>query len=94
MGKWHWTIEEQRAWLEACIPAFVQAQQDKASGKFLEDTYKAWQEKWLTPAPTKDEIKGAEGSAEKALAGQKKAMRNVHIIMNSQQYYCKLTLAS
>jgi hypothetical protein len=94
MGNRHWTTEEQRVWLEARIPAFVQAQQDKASGKFIEDTYKVWQEKWPTPAPTEDEIKGAGGSAEKALAGQNKAMGNVRIIMNSQQYFCKLTSAS
>ncbi|KAI0245296.1 hypothetical protein BJV78DRAFT_1092302, partial [Lactifluus subvellereus] len=71
-----WTTAEQWAWLEGLIPAFVQAQQEKSTGTFFEDTYNEWHEKWPTPAPTEDDIRHAKGSTEKALAVKRKIMDN------------------
>jgi hypothetical protein len=79
MGKKPWTTEEQRAWLDALIPAFVQAQQEKATLAFFEGAYSTWHEKWPTPAPTEGEIKSAKGSAEKALACKLKAAESVRV---------------
>ena len=79
MGKKRWTTPEQQAWLEALIPAFVQAQQEKVIGTFLDDTYNKWYEKWPTAAPTEDEIRESAGSAERALACKRKADNNVSI---------------
>ncbi|KAI0245466.1 hypothetical protein BJV78DRAFT_1287779 [Lactifluus subvellereus] len=76
MGKKQWTTAEQWAWLEGLIPAFVQAQQEKSTGTFFEDTYNEWHEKWPTPAPTEDDIRHAKGSAEKVLAVKRKIMDN------------------
>ena len=80
MGKKRWTTEEQRAWLEALIPAFVRAQQEKATGAFFEETYNAWHKKWPTPAVTECEVKAANGGAEKVLARKQKAEENVRLL--------------
>ena len=57
MGKKRWTTVEQRAWLEAHIPAFTEAQQQKtAATKFFPETHKAWRELWPTPTPTQADI--------------------------------------
>ena len=57
MGKKRWTTEEQRAWLEARVPAFIEAQEKKmASSTFFPETHKAWRELWPTPTPTKADI--------------------------------------
>lgn len=77
MGKRRWTTPEQRAWLEELVPAFVQAQHEKATGTFFDDTYNKWYEKWPTTAPTEEEIREAGGSAERALACKRKAVDNV-----------------
>lgn len=77
MGKKPWTTVEQRGWLEALVPAFIQAQEDKTTGVFFEDTFKEWHKKWLSPEPTEDEIKAAAGSTDKALAVKHKAAENV-----------------
>jgi len=87
MGKKPWTTEEQRVWLEALIPAFIQAQQDKATAACLEGTNSMWREKWPILAPTKDDIKGAKGSAEKALASKRKAAENVCFISFTTSLY-------
>ena len=79
MGKKPWTTEEQRSWLEARIPAFVQAQQEKATAGFFEDTYSKWHKKWPTPAPAKGDIKGGKGIADKILASKQKAAENVRV---------------
>jgi hypothetical protein len=79
MGKKPWTTPEQRAWLEALIPAFIQAQQEKATTSFFEDSYNRWYEKWPTAAPSEEEIKAAEGSAEKALASKRKTVDSVSV---------------
>ncbi|KIL55029.1 hypothetical protein M378DRAFT_18307 [Amanita muscaria Koide BX008] len=79
MGKKQWTTPEQRAWLEAFVPSFVQAQQERTqertSGVFLKDTYNEWHQKWPSAAPTEDEIE-KEGSAEKASLVKEKAVEN------------------
>ncbi|KAF8487814.1 hypothetical protein F5888DRAFT_1624159 [Russula emetica] len=76
MGKRRWTTPEQRAWLEALVPAFVHAQQQKATGTFFEDTYKRWYKKWPTALPTTEEIREAKGNTERALASQRKTLEN------------------
>jgi hypothetical protein len=79
MGKRPWTTQDQRDWLEALIPNFIQAQADLKSTVFLKNIYKEWHAKWPTPAPTEDEIKAAKGKTEKALVDKKKAAENVRI---------------
>jgi hypothetical protein len=91
MGKRRWTTPEQRAWLEALVAEFVQAQQMKATGSFFDDTYSRWYEKWPTAAPSDEEIKKAEGSAEKALASKRKAVDSVSIYTVDPQW-CKFYL--
>jgi hypothetical protein len=90
MGKRQWTTPEQRTWLEALVPAFVQAQQEKATRSFFDDTYNRWYEKWPTAAPSDEEIK-AEGSAEKALASKRKATDSVSVCAVDSQR-CKIYL--
>ena len=77
MPKKRWTTPEQRSWLEVCIPAFIQAQQDRAVSVFLDDTYRKWQEKWPVTAPTEEEVQGAEGNSERTVAAKWKAVEDV-----------------
>ena len=56
MGKWQWSTETQRAWLEDLVPMFVQAQQEKTTREFFLKTHRQWQEKWPTLAPMEDEV--------------------------------------
>jgi hypothetical protein len=79
MGKRPWTTPEQQAWLEVLISAFIQAQQDKATGAFFENTYNEWNEKWPTTEPTEEEIRENEESPERALARKHKATVDVSV---------------
>ena len=86
MGKRPWTTPEQRAWLEALVPAFVKAQQEKATGSFFEDTYNKWYEKWPTTAPSEEEIKEAGESVKNALAIKRRTENTVSVYkVDSQQ---------
>lgn len=78
MGNKQWTTPEQRGWLEALIPAFVRAQQEKTTAAFFEDTYNEWYKKWPTAAPTVEEI-NAEGNIERAHACKRKAINSVSV---------------
>lgn len=77
MPKKRWTTIEQRAWLEERIPAFIEAQQSKATGAFFDDIHTGWQKNWPTEAPTQQELKSANGNAERALAIKQKASEGV-----------------
>jgi hypothetical protein len=48
-------------------------------GTFFEDSYNKWYEKWPIVASTKEEIRKADGSAERALACQYKAVDSVSV---------------
>jgi hypothetical protein len=77
MPKKRWTTPEQCAWLEARIPAFVQAQQAKTTSAFLDDTHHKWQERWPIAEPIGDEVQSAEGDVERARAAKQKALEDV-----------------
>jgi hypothetical protein len=78
MGKRRWTTTDQRKWLEARIPAFVKAQDDKTTSTvFFPETHKAWQKEWPTEPPTEQEVKDAKGDAQKALAIKTKTTEDV-----------------
>ena len=78
MGKKRWTTEEQRAWLEARVPAFIEAQEKKtASSTFFPETHKAWRELWPTPAPTEADISKWE-TEENARTQLRKKMAEVN----------------
>ncbi|KAF8502336.1 hypothetical protein F5888DRAFT_1800821 [Russula emetica] len=72
MAKAKWTTPAQFIWLENQIPEFVKAQQDKVVRLFMKEMYDKWEQKWPTPPPTKEEVKHAKGSTEKALAIKRK----------------------
>ena len=78
MGKRRWTTTDQRKWLEALIPAFIKAQDDKTTSSiFFPETHKAWQDRWPTESPTEQEIKDAKGDEVKALTIKTKATEDV-----------------
>jgi hypothetical protein len=84
MAKKQWTTTVQREWLETLIPAFIRAQQDRATPLFFEGTHSEWHRKWPTSAPTKEELEDAGGSAEKILASKQKATESVRVQMRPQ----------
>jgi hypothetical protein len=69
-----WTTIEQCSWLEDRIPAFIEA---KATGAFFDDIHTGWQKNWPTEAPKQQELKNANGNAERALAIKQKASEDV-----------------
>jgi hypothetical protein len=77
MGKKRWTLPEQRTWLDALIPAFTQAQQNKTTLLFFENTYKKWEEKWPTAKPTDEEVQKTNGEAMRESAARQKATEQV-----------------
>jgi hypothetical protein len=80
MGKRRWTTADQRTWLEARIPEFVQAQKDKStSSTFFPDTHRAWQETWPTEPPTPEEVESAKGDEKVALTLKTKATEDVSV---------------
>jgi hypothetical protein len=54
----------QRTWLEAHIPAFIEAQQAKTTSGFLNDTHQKWGEIWPLEELTEDEVQSAKGDVE------------------------------
>lgn len=58
MTKKQWTTPDQRAWLEALVPKFVQAQKDSTTSTvFFPTTYESWYELYPDRAPTEAELK-------------------------------------
>jgi hypothetical protein len=83
MGRKQWTTPDQRAYLQALIPAFIEAQKARLTKPFFEeDTYPDWHKKWPTPTPTQDEIDGAGGNAQKALVTMQEATEEVRPSLN------------
>jgi hypothetical protein len=76
MGRQRWTTEEQRTWLEAQIPEFLESQRTKVVGKFLKTTYLEWEKSWLT-IPTQEELERAKGRKDRALAYKRKNLEKV-----------------
>ncbi len=75
-------MSDQKAWLEARIPTFVKAQQEKETSTFFEETYDSWYKKWPIPAPTEDEIREVgEGCAKRALACKRKVVNGVSVFV-------------
>jgi len=68
MPKPRGTKPEQRTWLEARVAEFTQAQQDRKTSVFLQETFQEWQKKWPIETPTDEEIGQAEGNLENASA--------------------------
>jgi hypothetical protein len=86
MGKRHWTTTDQQKWLEARIPAFVKAQDDKTTSTvFFPKTHKAWQNEWPTEPLTEQEVKDVKGDAQKALVIKTKMMEDVR---SSSSLFC------
>jgi hypothetical protein len=80
MGKKVWTTPDQRLWLEAWIPEFVQVQKDKTTSSiFFPDIHKAWQLQWPIESPTAEEVQDAKGDEKVALALKTKALEGVSI---------------
>jgi hypothetical protein len=78
MGKRRWTTPDQQQWLEALIPAFVKAQDDKTTTSvFFPETHQAWQKEWPVKKPTPQEIQDAKGDEQAALATKIKAVEDV-----------------
>jgi hypothetical protein len=70
-------MPEQRAWLEARIPTFIEAQQTKTTSGFLNKTHQKWQESWPIAEPTEDEVQSAKGDVECARAVKQKALEDI-----------------
>jgi len=78
MGKRCWMTPDQRKWLEARIPEFVQAQKDKTTSSiFFPGIHGAWQQQWPIEPPTPDEVQHAKGDENVALALKTKATEEV-----------------
>ena len=92
MGKKRWTTAEQFTWLEALIPGFVQAQENKAVSSFLKDVYDKWEKKWTIPPPTEEEVKSAKGNNQKALAIKLKGTENVRYHNESYETFTLMHL--
>lgn len=58
MTKKQWTTPKQRAWLEALVPKFVEAQRDSTTTtEFFPTTYQSWFENFPDRKPTEAELK-------------------------------------
>ena len=80
MGKRGWTTPDQRQWLEARIPEFVQVQKDKTTSSiFFLNVHQAWQQQWPTQSPTAAELQDAKGDEKVALALKTKATEGVSV---------------
>ena len=51
--------------------------QSKATGAFFDDIHTGWQKNWPTEAPMQQELKSANGNAERALVIKQKASEDV-----------------
>lgn len=61
MTKKQWTTPDQRAWLEALVPKFVQAQKDSTTSKvFFPTMYDSWYEIYPARVPTEAELKATK----------------------------------
>ena len=81
MGKRRWTTPDQRKWLEAHIPEFVQAQKEKTTSSiFFPDVHRAWQEQWPIGLPTPEEVQEAGGDNAVALTRKTKATEEVSVL--------------
>lgn len=66
------------AWLEARVPAFVEAQQNKTtSTTFFPEAHKEWAEQFPTPEPTENEVEDAKGNMAAAVAKKHKFWEKV-----------------
>lgn len=66
------------AWLEARVPGFVEAQQNKTtSTTFFPETHKSWEEAFPTPEPTEKDVEVAGGNRTAAAAKIHKFWENV-----------------
>lgn len=80
MARGQWTTPPQRTWLEALVPAFVKAQQDKTTSTlFFPQLHKDYQALWPVESPTPAELIEAGGDEVKSMAKKKKAIENVSV---------------
>lgn len=76
-----WPTPEQKAWLEARVPAFIDAQQKKiTSTLFFPLTHKEWQQQFPTLPPDEKELEEAKGNLDIAVAKKKKFWENVSLL--------------
>lgn len=77
-----WPTPEQMKWLDARLPAFVEAQHNKTtSSTFFPEVQKAWQESFPTPEPTDKDIEEAKGNRDAAVAKNYKFWEKVTILL-------------
>lgn len=85
MTRAKWTTDEQEAWLNSHMTAFLAANQTKSAAKvFFPNVVKEFREKWPLPPLTPEEIKDA-GNAEFALRVQK----SKHDKVSNLNKHCK-----
>ena len=70
-----WASEEQRAWLEALIPQFIEARQRSTLPAWFPRVVQDWLDKWPSP-PSAQDITSA-GSEKAALEEKQQYWRNV-----------------
>jgi len=76
MPKKQWTTPNQRKWLEALLPDFVEAQENGSTRVFYQKVYEDWRKEFQPTQPTEAEVQKV-GSAEQAKWVQKRAQENV-----------------
>ena len=76
MARKHWTTPNQRKWLEALLPVFVEAQEKGTVKAFYPQVYEDWEKEFPYPEPTDAETQKA-GSIEQAKRAQKRTQDNV-----------------
>src|SRR6188768_831036 len=76
MGRKPWTTPDQRKWLEALIPAFLEGQENHTARAFYSKVYDDWAQAFPPSQPSDAEVQKA-GGVEQAVWAQRKAQDNV-----------------
>ncbi|KIL55651.1 hypothetical protein M378DRAFT_90593 [Amanita muscaria Koide BX008] len=73
MTRQRWTSTEQRDWLEALIPEFLEAQEKQATGPFYAKVYEDWAKTFPHPLPTAEGSQDEQGKAKCTAQKERKA---------------------
>lgn len=76
MGQRRWTTPEQRTWLEALIPAFLEGQESRSTTAFYSKVYDDWAKAFPPSQPSEAMVQKARG-VELAVRAQRTAQDNV-----------------
>ncbi|KAM6497784.1 hypothetical protein JOM56_005732 [Amanita muscaria] len=76
MTKKQWTTEAQRTWLQAKIPSYLKAKDDKVTRDFLNTTWDEFIAEFPASTPTADEVAKADGNLDAAKAEDTKDINN------------------